>query len=221
MYFKNIFIIISLLLSLNIYGERNEILIDKLVAVVKDTIISFSDIEKTVLLYPDLRRNKNSESYFYKLILEDMINYRTIYLEYSNEFILNESDYEKVQLQIIRKAGSIQNLNIILESFDMNWNDFRLFIREKVFFEKIIKEKFQFKISILFNDVETFYNNEYVPMQKKLNLTPKSLIDMTAEIKNHLRKIETGKKIENWIKDIKDTYDIRIVQAIGLMAFVR
>ncbi len=211
MYFKNIFIIISLLLSLNIYGERNEILIDKLVAVVKDTIISFSDIEKTVLLYPDLRRNKNSESYFYKLILEDMINYRTIYLEYSNEFILNESDYEKVQLQIIRKAGSIQNLNIILESFDMNWNDFRLFIREKVFFEKIIKEKFQFKISILFNDVETFYNNEYVPMQKKLNLTPKSLIDMTAEIKNHLRKIETGKKIENWIKDIKDTYDIRIV----------
>ncbi len=211
MYFKNIFIIISLLLSLNIYGERNEILIDKLVAVVKDTIISFSDIEKTVLLYPDLRRNKNSESYFYKLILEDMINYRTIYLEYSNEFILNESDYEKVQLQIIRKAGSIQNLNIILESFDMNWNDFRLFIREKVFFEKIIKEKFQFKISILFNDVETFYNNEYVPMQKKLNLTPKSLIDMTAEIKNHLRKLETGKKIENWIKDIKDTYDIRIV----------
>lgn len=211
MYFKNIFIIISLLLSLNIYGERNEILIDKLVAVVKDTIISFSDIEKTVLLYPDLRRNKNSESYFYKLILEDMINYRTIYLEYSNEFILNESDYEKVQLQIIRKAGSIQNLNIILESFDMKWNDFRLFIREKVFFEKIIKEKFQFKISILFNDVETFYNNEYVPMQKKLNLTPKSLIDMTAEIKNHLRKIETGKKIENWIKDIKDTYDIRIV----------
>ena len=211
MYFKNIFIIISLLLSLNIYGERNEILIDKLVAVVKDTIISFSDIEKTVLLYPDLRRNKNSESYFYKLILEDMINYRTIYLEYSNEFILNESDYEKVQLQIIRKAGSIQNLNIILESFDMKWNDFRLFIKEKVFFEKIIKEKFQFKISILFNDVETFYNNEYVPMQKKLNLTPKSLIDMTAEIKNHLRKIETGKKIENWIKDIKDTYDIRIV----------
>ncbi len=213
MYFKR-FIIISLLLSLNIYGERNEILIDKLVAVVKDTIISFSDIEKTVLLYPDLRRNKDSERHFYKLILEDMINYRTIYLEYSNEFILNESDYEKVQLQIIKKAGSIQNLNIILESFDMKWNDFRLFIKEKVFFEKIIKEKFQFKISILFNDVETFYNNEYVPMQKKLNLTPKSLIDMTAEIKNHLRKIETGKKIKNWIKDIKDTYDIRIMSEL-------
>ena len=93
----------------------------------------------------------------------------------------------------------------------MTWEDFRSFIRETVFFEKIIKEKFQFKISIFFKDVEKFYINEYLPMQKKLNLNPRSLIEMTPAIKDHLRKKETGEKIKSWIKDIKDTYDITIL----------
>ncbi len=219
MYFKkSVFIIVliffSFCLQWNLSGQSREILIDKLVAVVGDTIISFSDIEKVIILYPVLRGKNVSERSFYKQILGDLINYRTIYLEYSNDLILNESDFEEIELQIINKAGSIQELNKIIESFDMTWESFRQFIKERVFFDKIIKEKFQFKISIFFNDVEGFYKNVYVPTQKTLNLIPKSLIEMTPEIENHLRKIETGKKIQSWIKDIKGTYDIKILPGL-------
>jgi hypothetical protein len=96
----------------------------------------------------------------------------------------------------------------------MTWQNFRVFIKERVFFEKTIKEKFQFKISIAFNDVKSFYKKEYVPNQKKLNLIPKSLIEMTSKIENHLRQIETGKKIKSWLKDIRDNYKIRILSKI-------
>ncbi len=187
-----------------------EILIDKIVAVVEDSIISFSDIEKAVLLYPLLRSHRQSEEAFYRSVLTDLINYRTLYLEFNKDLILNESDYEKIQLQVIEKAGSIQELNGILKRFDMNWDQFRDFIKERVFFDKIIKEKFQFKSSIEFKAVEAFYQHEYVKMQRMLNLVPRSIEEMAPEIENHLRKIETGKKIDSWIRDIKSTYNIKV-----------
>jgi hypothetical protein len=215
MYSKNkIFtIIFSFLLFTNIsnFAKNDEILIDKISAVVNDTIISFSDIEKAILLFPILRKKDESEKAFYNQILVELINYRVIYLEYGNDIILNENDYEKVELQIIKKTGSFQKLTTILKRFDMTWEDFRVFIRERVFFEKTIKEKFQFKISISFNKVRKFYDDEYVPGLKRLNIIPKTLIEMTPQIENHLRRIETQKKINTWLKDIRDNYDIRIL----------
>jgi len=219
MYFKKkIFayyiLLILFTLNFNLPAINNEILVDKIIAVVGDTVISFSDIEKAVLLYPILRNNDESEIKFYKQILNELIDYRVIYLEYGNEIILNENDFEKIELEIIEKSGSFQKLNKILDSFDMTWQNFRVFIKERVFFEKTIREKFQFKISITFNDVKDFYKKEYVPNQKKLNLVPKSLIAMTPKIENHLRQIETGKKIKSWLKDIRDNYKIRILSKI-------
>jgi len=197
--------------TINISANNKEIMIDSISAVVNDTIISFSDIEKAVLLFPILRLSNESEKAFYRQILDELINYRIIYLEYGNDIIINENDYEKVELQIIKKTGSFQKLNVILNRFDMSWKDFRIFIKERVFFDKTIKEKFQLKISISFNEVKRFYIHEYVPTLKKLNIVPKTLIEMTPVIENHLKRIETKKKINTWLKDIRDNYNIRIL----------
>ena len=58
----------KLLVSLLILFQTNTILIDKVSAIVDKEIIIFTDIEKSILVYPTFRKEKESERSFYKRV---------------------------------------------------------------------------------------------------------------------------------------------------------
>jgi hypothetical protein len=188
--------------------QANTILIDKIAAVVNEEIITLTDIDKAIQFYPLTRKKGESEEAFYVTVLEDLINYKAIYLEYKDEFKLTEEDFEEVQAPIIMKFRSLNKLMDRLEKFDMKWSDFEDFIEEKVVYEKVLKEKFLDEIKIEFKEIEIFYNKEYVPQQMKLNLIPKSLIEMTPRIEKQLKKSRIRKMTSSWLKGIKSSYKI-------------
>ncbi len=162
--------------------------IDRIAAVVNNQIITLTDIDKYIQIYPVFQSVAESEDHLYERVLEELIRNKTVSLEYQNQFTLTEEDYEKVQTQVIKKVGSFQNLKKILKSFDMEWQDFKDFIREKVIFNKVVRENFQMKITIQFKEIEEFYKQVYLPTQEKFNLNPRSLIEMAPLIEEHLRK---------------------------------
>lgn len=198
----------KILLYLLILLQPNTIIIDKIAAVVNNEIITMTDIDKSISLFPVFKSNEESSKAFYNRLLQDLINYKIIYLEYKDDFILTEEDYEEVQTPIINKQGSLNQLKTLLKKFDMNWKDFKNFIKEKVLYEKVLKEKFQINIKISFKEIETFYYKDYLLLQKKLNSKPNSLIEMTTLIEKHLRKVKTEKKLSGWLKEIKSSYKI-------------
>ena len=198
----------KLLVSLLILFQTNTILIDKVSAIVDKEIIIFTDIEKSILVYPTFRKEKESERSFYKRVLEDLINYKIVYLEYKDDFKLREEDFEEVQIPIIRKLGSLNQLMNLIKRYDMSWQDFRDFIKEKVMYEKVLKERFRIKIIINFKEIESFYIKEYLPMQKRLNLKPRTLIEMTPLIEKHLRKVRTDEELSDWLKEIRSAHKI-------------
>lgn len=187
---------------------KGSILIDKIVAVVNEEIITLTDLEKGIQFFPDLRKKGETVESFRIRILEDLINYKVAYLEKINEVNLQEEDYNKVQTAVIEKMGSLEKLMTYLNTFNMEWKDFKEFIKEKVLYEKVIKLQLQVEIPIDFKEIEEFYYKEYRPLQKQLELEPKSLIEMTPQIENHLRKVHSQEKLAQWLKEIRSSYKI-------------
>lgn len=189
-------------------SAAGEILIDRIAAVVNDQLITLTDIDKAIQFYAGFRKKQESESDFYNRVLDELINDKVVYLEFRNDFVLREEDYETIQTAVIGRIGSLDNLLRLLASFDMGWADFKAFITERVAYERVINRQLQEKISIKFSQIEAFYNNEYRPMQRRLDLTPLSLFDMAPQIENHLRKEQIQKQLAGWLKDIRSSYTI-------------
>ncbi len=198
----------KILIYLLVLLQPSTIIIDKIAAVVNNEIITITDIDKSIYLFPVFKKKEESSKAFYNRILQKLINYKVIYLEYKNDFILTEENYEEVQTPIIKKQGSLNQLIKLLKKYDMNWKDFKDFIKERVLYEKVLKEKFQMNIKISFNEIKSFYYEDYLSLQKELNLKSNSLIEMTSLIEKHLRKIKTEKKLSGWLEEIKSSYKI-------------
>jgi len=201
-------VILLFLFQTTLFQQPDVILIDKIAAVVNEEIITQSDIDNAIRLYTILRKKDVSTQDFYISVLQDLINYKVVYLEYKDEFILRQEDYTGVQTSIINKLGSYNKLMRLLRQFDMKWEDFKDFIKEKVLYEKVLKNIFQIKITIDFKEIETFYNEQYLPSQKSLQLKPKTLIEMAPLIETQLRKDRTDEALAGWLKEITASYKI-------------
>jgi hypothetical protein len=186
----------------------NSILVDKIAASVDDEIITFADIEKAIRFYSIIMKNNETEKEFQNRVLEDLINHKVVSLEYKNDYVLEVEDYDQVQTAIIEKLGSLDKLNNLLQSYAMDWSDFKAFIKEKVGYEKVLNKLLKVKTSIKFNEIEDFYKNDYLPNQEKLGLKPMSLIEMTPIIENHLRKERTQEELSGWLKEIRSSFKI-------------
>jgi parvulin-like peptidyl-prolyl isomerase len=202
--------IVKALFSLFVLLQPGPILVDKIAAVVNDEIITIHDIERAIALYPVLRQKSETEENIYFRVLSDLINYKVIFLEFNDEFNLSEEDFEQVQTPILKKAGSMEKLLAILNGFTMSWSDFQNFIREKVLYEKVLREKFQMEITIPFSEIETFYNNDYVPSQQRLGLAPQSLVEMAPVIEKYLRQLKTEEQLSAWLNDLRANKKIEI-----------
>lgn len=207
MFYKRI-VILSILLQAVLFLQSDVILIDKIAAVVNKKIITLSDIDKSIQFFPVFRKKNESEQEFYIRVLQDLINYKVICLEYKDDFTLQEEDYTEVQTSVIKKLGSYIKLIRLLQRFDMQWQDFKEFIEEKVVYEKVLKKNFQIKINVDFNEIKTFYNEQYLPSQKSLGLKPKTLIEMAPLIETQLRKDRTDETLAGWLKEISSSYKI-------------
>ena len=189
--------------------QPTEIVVDKIAAVVNTDIITVSDIDKSLFFYSIAGSVGNDDEDLYLRELNNLINYKVVFLEYKDQFELSEEDFENVQRSIIERYGSLDNIKKILDKFDMDMKDFRLFLTEKILYEKVIEDKFKLGVVIEFSEIEDFYNKDYLPSRKNLGMEPKSIIEMTPVIERHLRGKKVRKELSQWLEGIKASYSIK------------
>jgi hypothetical protein len=202
--------IVKALFSLFILLQQGPIMVDKIAAIVNDEIITIHDIERAIVFFPMLRQKSETEDNFYFRVLSDLINYKAIFLEVSDEFNLSDEDFEQVQTPILKKAGSMEKLLSVLNDFTMSWSDFQNFIKEKVMYEKVLREKFQMEITVPFNEIEKFYDDDYFPSQQRLGLAPQTLVEMAPVIEKYLRQLRTAEQLSSWLNDLRANYEIEV-----------
>ena len=189
---------------------QQPIVIDQVAATVNDEIITLSDIDKALAFYPTLRQLNEDEEQFYLRVLNELIDYKVVSMEFGQEFTLSDEDFEPVQTEAINKAGSLEKLLAAMKRFDMEWRDFHAFIRDKVIYEKVLREKFPQRFAVEFAEVERFYNQHYLPLQQRLQLEPRPLAEMAPVIEDHLRQIKTEENLTSWLQELKQEYRIDI-----------
>lgn len=190
--------------------QPGPVLVDKIAATVNNEIITIHDIERAIAFFPVLRRDDEPEGSFFFRVLGDLVTYKVISLEYGDEFNLGEEDFEAVQTQLLQKAGSLEQLLTTLSQFAMSWSDLEGFIREKVLYEKVLREKFPMELAIAFEEIEGFFQRDYLPSQLQLGLEPRSLAEMAPQIETYLRTLRMEKQQSAWLGDIRSAYKIEI-----------
>ncbi len=189
--------------------QPSEIVVDKIAAVVNTDIITVSDIDKSLFINNSGGSSHSEEGDLYLKELNKLINYKVVFLEYKDQFELTEEDFENVQRSMIERYGSITDIKRKLKRFDMDLKDLRIFLTEKILYEKVIEDKFKLGVVIEFADIEEFYKNDYLPSRKKLGIEPKSIIEMTPDIENFLRGKKVTEELSQWLEGIKVSYSIK------------
>ncbi len=202
--------IVKALFYLFILLQPGPVMVDKIAATVNNEIITVHDIERAIAFFPELRRDDEAEESFFFRVLGDLITYKVISLEYGDEFNLGEEDFEAVQTQLLQKAGSLEQLLATLDQFAMNWGELEAFIREKVLYEKVLREKFPMELAIPFEEIEEFFQRDYLPSQLQLGLEPRSLAEMAPQIEKYLRTLRMEKQQSAWLGDIRSAYKVEI-----------
>ncbi len=203
-----VFLIILLCAAAPLPLRADVIRVDKIAATVDDEIITLTDVEKYIRFFPIIRKAGETDEKFYRRALEDLVHFKVIYLEYREDFVLREEDYEEMQTSVIKKVGSYDQLIRELRMYDMKWADFKAFIREKVVYEKVMIKNFQEKITVNFKEIEAFYKEQYLPGQESLKLKPRTLIEMTPLIEAQLRKDRADATLGDWLKELSAAYKI-------------
>lgn len=186
------------------------ILVDKIAATVNEEIITLHDIERAVALFPVERRADEGEDDLYFRVLNDLVTYKVIALEYGDEFVPDEEDVEAVQTRILQKTGSLEALQATLGRFAMSWADFQAFLREIVLYEKVLREKFPMELIIPFEEIEKFYQGVYLPSHRQIGLEPLSLVEMTPQIEAYLRRQRNERRLNDWLGDLRSATRIEI-----------
>lgn len=203
------FVVVIVLPTSPTMSQDNSILLDRVAAVVDDQVITLIDIQKAIQFYPIFRKTNELEDQFYANVLEDLIHYKLVYLEFKNNYEVKEDDFVQLQTDVIDRMGSLEKFTALLKSYNMELSDFKAFVIEKVIFDKVLAEHLQVSLSISFKEIEAFYRDEYVPQQDQLGLKPRTLVEMASQIESHLRKIATRKTMANWLKDLRASYHIQ------------
>lgn len=214
MRFKTFFSV-WLLLTVSVLSQGKEqkpVLLDRIEATVNGSLITRQDVLRAMLFFPVLQERGQTTTQFHRMVLEELIDYKVVSLEYSDELVLREEDYETVQLEVIARMGSLNAIYPVLRRLGMSWNDFKAFIRERVIFEKVIAERLQNRAVISYREIESFYRGHYLPLQETLGLTAKSLVEMTSQIEGHLAKKKMATGLQDWLKDIRSTYQIEYLE---------
>ncbi len=191
-----------------LFFQPSEIVVDRIAAVINSEVITLSDIDKSLLFNASDGNTLNNEVDLYLNELNKLIDYKIVYLEYRDQFQPTDEDFENVQLSIIKRYGSLDDVLTALKRFDMDMKDLREFLIEKIIYEKVIKDKFLLGVVIESSEIEKFYNEEYLPSQNRLEIKPKSMIEMTPQIENYLRGNKVKEELTFWLAGLKASYII-------------
>ncbi|MCP2520863.1 hypothetical protein NLD30_10540 [SCandidatus Aminicenantes bacterium Aminicenantia_JdfR_composite] len=199
-------VIIFLLFTFLSYSfNHTEEVIDRVLASVGDEAITLSDLKIVIHfnIYPEIEKK------YIKKYIERIIDQKIVKRKVKMSFPLDE-EIEKEKNRLIKWFGSEERFFNELLKFDLTWDDLKKYIEEKIYYEKIIKDKFKFISPITLDEIKKYYNEVYVPEQKKKNLYPKSLLEVASEIESIIENQKRKSLISKWLEDLKKEENIEI-----------
>jgi hypothetical protein len=196
----------SILLLFTVYCFSETI--DRIVAVVNEQVITLTDlrIAEAFALYDEEVEEKSGGIRL--LILERLIDQKLVIDIAAEEAPVEKKELDSFQGKIIEKLGYDQ-VRGRLEEFDLDLDELRGYIREKIIYQKIISRKFGQQVSVSVKEMEDYYRQSYVPSQREKGLEPRPMLELLDVIESRIIQEKIKTQINDWIKNLRKKADIQ------------
>ncbi|MCC6545247.1 MAG: hypothetical protein IT392_12250 [Nitrospirae bacterium] len=193
--------IICILLSWECIVQAEELLIDRIAAVVGEEIITYSDVKVELMLN---LYDKDEES-----ALQDLIN-RKLYLQEAEKFKITEAkeDIEKVQgrLKSVREYLAGERYKDFLREYGLTESDVLKRLTDQVMAEKFIKFRINFFIVISEEVIKEFYE------KNREEFGEQTYSEVHDQIKMRLFSIESENRLKEYSDGLRKRAGIVIIR---------
>jgi hypothetical protein len=202
---------IILLFSLCVFisGSGWGEVIDRIVAVVNDKVITLTDINIIAKfgLFEDLEEDRERD--LQKLILDRLIDQKLVIQLTSERVVVGEEELEAFLSDIIQKIDPGLAEKALLQ-FGLDWDDLKSYLREKLLYQKIISQRFDRGVIVSIEEIERYYEQVYIPSQRERNLDPQPMIEVLDRIESALKREKVKGQVRGWIDNLKREANIQI-----------
>jgi peptidyl-prolyl cis-trans isomerase SurA len=187
-------------------------LVDRIVAVVNDEVITLTDVNIFLKfgLFEDLEESQGEEAR--GKILNRLIDQKVVIQLASERLMIAEEELEAILSDIVQKTDPDLAEEALLQ-FGLDWDDLKSYLREKLLFQKIISQRFNRGVIVNIEEIESYYEQVYVPSQREKNLSPQPMIEVLDRLEGELQRAKVEDQVQEWIENLKREADIQKIIA--------
>jgi len=198
-------------------GANKAEVIDRLVAVVNDDVVTLSDLNEELAPYEEKIRQMNypleKEMQMRFKLREDLIN-QLVEKKLTDQLVAKKDIHigEKEVDRAIERVKSLnqftdETLRAQLRSQGLDYETYRSEIRHQLLRNRLVSYEVKSKIVITDEDIQAYYD------ENKKELGDKPLEEaLRASISDRLYEDAVGKKFAQWLSDLKKEAHIKVIQ---------
>ena len=184
--------------------------VDRIVAVVNNEVITLTDVNiiQKFGLFEDLEESLDMD--MQRQILNRLIDQKLVIQLASERFMVIEEELEAFLSDIIQKTDPDLAEEALLQ-FGLDWDDLKSYLREILLFQKILSQRFNRGVIVSIEEIESYYEQVYVPSQREQNLIPQPMIDVLGRLEGELQREKVEDQVQEWIENLKREANIQII----------
>lgn len=176
------------------------VIIDKIAAIVNESVITQSELdamEKLDLRLSGLPR-KNS-------ILQERIDHHLALQQLKTQppVLLDPEEVDSTLESFQTRQGGEEQLMIFLTSIGMNREDLVVEIRNQLSIRKFIRDRFRPFVNITIQDAEDYYEKVYKPAAEMLAKDVPPFAEIFGEIQNLMVESKVQDHIAEWLQTLR------------------
>ncbi len=183
--------------------------VEGVVAVVNDEVITVTDL-RIVSAFGMWDSNENAEGEsLYPLVLENIINQKLVNQFTGEEMNIDDKDIDDF-LTGEKERWQGYGLEERLGDFGIDLKDLRDYCAEYLSYKKIISDRFSRSVVVSLREIESYYDQVYVPDQEAKGEPVKQMVDILPEIESAVKEKTTSIQVEEWIRSLRSKAQIQI-----------
>jgi len=203
------FLVIGFLLCVFLSKSGEAEIVDRIVAVVNDEVITLTDVKivEAFGLSDDMEEAQGGDNQ--RLILDNLINQKLVIQLASEGVVVDEEEIESYLSEIIQDIDpDLAEKELI--RFGLDWDDLKTYLRDKLLYQKILSNRFDLGVIVSIEEIEGFYEQVYVPAQREKGLEPQPMIEVLDQIEGSLKRDKVKGQVEKWVSNLRREANIQI-----------
>jgi len=183
--------------------------VDRIVALVNDEVIALSDVDVVTAfgLVSDALPSAGESGF--DRVLDEIISQKVVLQFTGDAPPIEENTLEVFRDEIIARMG-VARFREELERFGMTTKDLVPYLKEWIAYQNVITERFKTSTAVSLNEIEDYYERQYLQERREKGEEARSMLDVLDEIEVAIKKEKSKKRIAEWINNLRKRSDIKL-----------